>query len=200
MEPITATHQTPDPAAASHTVAAIPRSNVRSGPGDLECRPLGPDDAPLIVDALEALSDRSRRMRFASPTPRLSDRLLRHLCAIDGRRHIAWGFLSDGRLVAMGRLVRFNDEPEAADVSLTVTDGWQGRGLGPALLHRLAEQARDVGVERFSFTVSGDNRPAQKLLERLGVRLRYQSGLGEGSLPVASLLEPAVPADLPDAA
>ena len=169
---------------ATPTVASLPSP---TGGETLEFRALGPEDGELVAEVLEGLSARSRQMRFASPMPRIDRRVLRYLCAIDGERHVAWGAFNGDRMVAMGRFVRFADDRTTAEASLTVTDGWQRRGLGPALLHRLAEEARELGVERFAFTVSGDNRPAQKLLERLGVKLRYQSGLGEGSLPVAVL-------------
>jgi GNAT superfamily N-acetyltransferase len=163
-------------------------------------RPLGPADGLLVADALEGLSARSRQMRFAAPMPTLSDRLVRYLSAPDGRRHVAWGAFAGGRLAAMGRFVRLADDPTNAEVALTVTDRWQGRGLGPTLLRRLAEAASELGVERFAFTVSGDNRPAQKMLGRLGVVLRYSSGLGEGFLPVTALLATATDPALRDAA
>jgi GNAT superfamily N-acetyltransferase len=163
-------------------------------------RPLGPADGLLVADALEGLSARSRQMRFAASMPTLPDRLVRYLSTPDGRRHVAWGVFAGGRLAAMGRFVRLADDPSTAEVALTVTDRWQGRGLGPALLRRLAGSARELGVERFAFTVSGDNRPAQKMLGRLGVVLRYSSGLGEGFLPVTALLATATAPALRDAA
>ena len=170
-------------------IQSFPAAPTRTEAASLDVRPLGPADGALVADALEGLSARSRQMRFAAPMPTLPDRLVRYLGAPDGRRHVALGVFAGGRLAAMGRFVRLADDPTTAEVALTVTDRWQGRGLGPTLLRRLAGSARELGVERFAFTVSGDNRPAQKMLGRLGVALRYASGLGEGFLPVAALLE-----------
>ena len=172
----------------------------RNEAATLRFRPLGPADAELVGDALEGLSARSRQMRFAAPMPTLAGHLVRYLSTPDGRRHVAWGVLSGDRLAAMGRFVRLADDPGTAEVALTVTDCWQGRGLGPALLRRLAGAARELGVERFAFTVSGDNRPAQKMLGRLGVVLRYSSGLGEGFLAVTALLDTTSAPALADAA
>jgi len=155
---------------------------------DPTIRPLGPDDRELIADAIEQLSPRSRRMRFASPMPRIPERLLRHLCSVDGRDHIAWGVFVGHRLIAVGRFVRFANDPATADVAVEVGDDWQRQGLGPRLIDLLAYSAREVGVERFSFAVSGDNRPAQKMLARFGVDLHYTAGLGEGRIPVVDLL------------
>jgi RimJ/RimL family protein N-acetyltransferase len=127
-------------------------------------------------------------MRFAAATPRLEPKVLDALCAIDGDRHVAWGALDGRRLTAMGRYVRFSRDSGTADVSITVADSWQGRGLGTEMLTLLARTAADRGIERLSFTVLGDNRAAQRLLRRFAVRLRFSAGLGEAVAPVLDLL------------
>ncbi|NUS65577.1 MAG: GNAT family N-acetyltransferase, partial [Saccharothrix sp.] len=48
------------------------------------------------------------------------------------------------RVVAMGQLIPMST-PESAEVSLLVEDGWQGRGVGTALLAALAGTARADG-------------------------------------------------------
>jgi GNAT superfamily N-acetyltransferase len=45
-----------------------------------------------------------------------------------------------------------------------VADPWQGRGVGTALVERLAARARASGIERFSALILVGNEPARRLL------------------------------------
>jgi GNAT superfamily N-acetyltransferase len=47
-------------------------------------------------------------------------------------------------VVALGQLIR-TSTPDSAEVSLLVEDAWQGRGVGTALLRRLASAGRAAG-------------------------------------------------------
>lgn len=181
------------------SAAISPALCVAPGPqGDHGWRPLTAADRPHVEALLEGLSERSRTMRFASPMPTVDPRVVRYLCAVDGDRHVAWGAFEHGRLVAMGRYVRLTHDPGCADVAFTVADDAQGRGLGSSLMATLARAADGAGVERFSFTALGDNRPVQRLLARFGVILRYSAGLGEATVGVAELVERCAARSEPD--
>ena len=39
-----------------------------------------------------------------------------------------------GTIVAVGRFMRYHDEPDTAEAAFVVADAWQGHGIGPALL------------------------------------------------------------------
>lgn len=131
--------------------------------------PLGPDDAPLLAEAFARLSEESRRLRFLGPKPRLTDAELRYLTEIDGHNHVALCAIDPAteRGVAIGRFVRDQQDRTRAEVAITVTDDWQGRGLGKLLLARLADCAREEGVHSFTALVSTDNRNMRRLLERI---------------------------------
>ena len=73
-------------------------------------------------------------------------------------------------------------------MALTVADVYQHQGLGQLLLERLARVAGAHGVEWFSFSVLGDNRAMQRLLERHGVWLHFEAGQGEALVPAAHFL------------
>jgi GNAT superfamily N-acetyltransferase len=128
-----------------------------------------PEDAPMLADAFARLSEESRRLRFLGPKPTLSSSELRYLTEVDGHRHEALSAIdpATARGVAIGRWVRDPERPERAEVAITVADDWQRRGLGRLLLERLAERARDEGVESFTALVSHDNRNMQGLLEHI---------------------------------
>ena len=48
--------------------------------------------------------------------------------------------------MGVARFIRLADEPEVAEVAVTVIDAWQRRGLGTLLLEHLTDQARSQGI------------------------------------------------------
>jgi RimJ/RimL family protein N-acetyltransferase len=53
---------------------------------------------------------------------------------------------------------------------VTIAEGWQGRGVGTAMLGALAAHLRDRGVTRIDTACHRDNRAAWRFYERLGFR------------------------------
>ncbi len=137
-----------------------------------ELRLVRPEDAGLLRDGFERLSERSRFQRFTSPKPRLPEEELRYLLNVDGERHLAIGAVTwspAGREVGLGvaRFIRLAHAPEIAEVAITVVDDYQGKGLGRILLDRLVGAARERGVERFEFRVLAGNMPMYRLVRAL---------------------------------
>ena len=64
------------------------------------------------------------------------------------------------------------DDPDAAEVAVTVVDDWQGRGLGTELLSQLTDRARQEGIRRFTALVAADNAAVVGLLHELGAQVR----------------------------
>src|SRR3954454_23750113 len=91
-------------------------------------RPIVPDDKPLLVAGLRALSPQSAMKRFLTPKVSFSAAELRYLTEVDQHDHIAYVVLEDGLLVAVARCVRTG--PDVADVAVVIGDHWQGQGLG----------------------------------------------------------------------
>lgn len=158
------TRGAPDPAAA-HVV-------LRDGtPGMVW--PLLPEDREGLRVAYERLSDRSKFHRFLSDVRTLSEPLLRLLVdSVDGVEHVALLLVAlpeDGaeETVGVGRIVRHPESPSAADVAVTVGDGWQGRGVATALLAELVRR-RPPGVRRILTNVATDNPASVAMLARLG--------------------------------
>ena len=164
-------------------------------------REAGPSDVPL-VDALHArCSPASRRARFLSPTPRLDPDQLHALVDPAGGRSVlaltrdggsAVG-LADLRLVEPGVEpgVEPTVEPAAATPSATfgvlVEDTWQHRGLGTALVRRVAETAVELGMGELTGTVPADEVRITRLLRRAG--LRPTAVLADGTLQLNVPLE-----------
>ncbi len=70
----------------------------------------------------------------------------------------------------MGRLSRQRDAKEA-EFAVLVTDQYQKHGLGTALLGRMLEVARAEGLCRLTAGILMDNRPMQRICEKLDFRL-----------------------------
>jgi RimJ/RimL family protein N-acetyltransferase len=146
-------------------------------------RPIRADDKGLLQEGLRRLSDESVQRRFLSPKRSFSRAELRYLTEVDSRDHVAlvaedpaW---PERRLIAVGRFVRLQDDGDAAEVAVTVSDEWQGRGLGSILGKHLAHSARNRGIRRFTATMSSQNVPAHRLMARLTEHLE-QHHVGGG--------------------
>jgi len=134
-------------------------------------RPIRPEDKGMLADGLRRLSPESAQRRFLTPKRSFSRTELRYLTEVDGRNHVA--LVAENpcypvrRLIAVGRFVIDQANPDAAEIAVTVADEWQGRGLGSVLGKHLAHLARNREVKRFTATMSSSNRPAHRLMEKL---------------------------------
>ena len=147
-------------------------------------------DAPLLADGFARLSPQSRRMRFLGTKTTLSAAELRYFTEVDHHDHEAIGALSaaDGRGVGIARYVRDADDPQEAEIAVTIVDDWQGRGLGTELLSRLSDRARQAGIYRFTALVAAENAAMAGLLRKMGACL---AGRGPGTVEYEVALAPA---------
>ncbi len=140
-------------------------------------RPIEPGDRDAVTEAFERLSPEFRYRRFFSPIRVLTELMLTHFTAVDHHHHEALVALDDaGAVVAVARFIRSTEEPEVAEMAVTVVDAWQGRGLGRVILERLVVRARQEGVGCFSATVLGDNPRALRVIQGLGESSRSRDG------------------------
>lgn len=145
-------------------------------------------DAPLLADGFTRLSARSRQMRFLGRKDALSAADLRYLTDVDHHHHEALGALdqADGRGVGIARYVRDAQDPQAAEIALTIVDDWQGRGLGTELLAQLSDRGRQEGIRRFIALVAYDNAAVAGLLRNVGADLvRREPGTAEYEITLA---------------
>jgi RimJ/RimL family protein N-acetyltransferase len=112
-------------------------------------------------------------MRFLMTKKELSGAELRYFTDVDHHDHEALGAVSqaDGRGVGIARYVRHADDPNAAEIAVTIVDDWQGRGLGTELLTRLSARARSEGIHCFTALVAEDNMAMSRLLRNMSASL-----------------------------
>ena len=80
---------------------------------------LQPGDRAAVVEVFEGLSERSRRLRFHGPKPRLPEREVEALADVGraGREAVGAIDLVTGEVVGIARFVRDEDDPSAAEVA-----------------------------------------------------------------------------------
>lgn len=135
--------------------------------------PLLPANREALQQEYEHLSSKTRFGRFLTAVPELSDAMLDRLVDdVDGVDHVALVLLvvtEDGTELPLGlaRIIRYPDDPTAADVAVTVVDEQQGRGVATALLEVLMRR-RPKGVERIDTVINASNAASLAMLRRLG--------------------------------
>jgi RimJ/RimL family protein N-acetyltransferase len=154
-------------------------------------RPIRRTDKRLLAEGMECLSDETRRLRFLTAKPRLSNAELRYFTEIDHHDHIALVAVpaeAPETIIGVARAVRFEHDGELAEFAIVVGDHFQGRGLGRLLADRLVDAAQAEGVRRFTATVLGENARAIALVRSIARRLTWddQGAAREFTLDIAA--------------
>jgi RimJ/RimL family protein N-acetyltransferase len=134
-------------------------------------RPIAPEDKALLVCGLRNLSPETAYRRFLSPKVSFSAAELKYLTEVDGHDHIAYVAVDGDTLIGVGRVVRVSED--TADMAIVVGDPWQGLGLGRYLVKLLTEKAAAAGVTRIAGTMLADNKPAFRLMKRVGTGFEH---------------------------
>jgi RimJ/RimL family protein N-acetyltransferase len=129
-----------------------------------------PSDKAAFVTGLGQLSESSRYQRFMAPKTGFSDSELAFLTEVDGENHLAIvaglekpGAEPEG--IGVARIVRLEDDPETAEIGITVVDAWQCRGIGRLLLERIVAAGAERGIRRIRAQVMADNSQVMALLK-----------------------------------
>ena len=139
-------------------------------------RPLRSGDVDTVRAVFERLGEDSRRRRFNGWKPRLGEKELRWLAAVDSRHHALVAYVDgDSRPVAIARLVRSGS---SAEIAFEVADEYQQRGIGTALTTELLADACAAGITEITALVSSDNPAALALLRRAlsALDIRFEGG------------------------
>jgi GNAT superfamily N-acetyltransferase len=137
-------------------------------------RPLRNGETEVVQAVFDRLGPRSRQLRFGGAKNVLLPAELAELARIDGDHHVLVASLDRGP-IGIARLVR---DGSVAEVAFAVADEWQQRGVGKALIDRLACDARAAGIAELRATMHADNRASLALMRRAteGLRVRYTTG------------------------
>ena len=138
-------------------------------------RPMKPEDEPLVSDFLGKCSEETIYFRYFKLIKKWTHEMLIRFTQNDYDRELglmAIG-LPPGPEVMMGvsRMVMAADR-STAEFAVIVADPWQGKGLGPKLVERITEIAREQGVKLLTGDVLAQNQPMLEMVKRLGFVLK----------------------------
>ena len=172
------------------TTAASPEHLVsdvvlRDG-STVRIRPARPSDETSVEDYLIGLSPETRRLRFWSPAIDVRA-LARKIVDIDFDDHLTLLVLQggdEGRMIGGAQYIRA--EGGRAEVSVSVTDEFQGRGIGSILIGQLAQAAADHGITMFVADVLPENHAMINVFRSSGfpVSIRATPGAIEVEFPI----------------
>jgi GNAT superfamily N-acetyltransferase len=133
-----------------------------------------PSDGLLVRSFLERLSPETRALRFLTPTPAVTDTLVRHFTFYEPRERL---ILAATMLVGGSeRIVGLADAAflgtGLAEIGIVVGDESRGQGLGKMLSEAVASVAMQHGATRLKAEMLDGNTPMLRLLERLGRTVR----------------------------
>ena len=145
-------------------------------------RPIRPEDEPLLVAFHGTLSERTVALRYFHAmklSTRVAHERLTRICFVDYDREMVLvaerqSPEADGgrEIVGVGRLSKLRGTGDA-EFALLISDGFQKRGLGTALLARLIGIARDEGIRRIIGSILPENLGMRRLCEKLGFRMSH---------------------------
>ncbi|HMV54509.1 MAG TPA: GNAT family N-acetyltransferase [Rhodocyclaceae bacterium] len=140
----------------------------------LTIRPIRAEDAEMEQDFIRGLSEHTRYLRFMSTITELPPHKLRDFTDIDYDHHMALvATRRDGEQEIQLGVARYavgerGDSTDECEFAVTVTDDWQGRGVGTHLMLALIEAARKRGLRRMAGIVLATNQRMLELARKLG--------------------------------
>jgi acetyltransferase len=143
-------------------------------------RPMKPEDEPLVYDFLHhKCSENTLYFRYFKLIRKFTHEMLIRFTQNDYDREI--GLMAIGQppgpevMMGVSRLV-MDPERETAEFAVIVGDPYQGKGLGPKLVERIIDIAREQGVKLLTGEVLAENQPMLELVKRLGFSLKREEG------------------------
>jgi len=144
----------------------------------LRVRAIRPDDKKRLEELFYRLSPRTRYLRFQYAKSYISPEELAYFTEIQPPQRCAYvATMGEGeheRIVGVGRYDMLPDEGKRAEVAFVVEDNIQVRGMGTALLERLAATARRYRISRFVAQVLPENTTMLEVFDESGFTVNKQ--------------------------
>ncbi|HXZ16703.1 MAG TPA: GNAT family N-acetyltransferase [Roseiarcus sp.] len=137
----------------------------------VEIRALRPDDRDGLHAAVMRCTRQTIYHRFFTVIHKFSERDAHFFLEVDFVKHVALAAVASesGRSTIIGSCRYVVVAPGRAEVAFLVIDDYQRKGLGGALLRRLAAIGREAGLSEFVAEVLAENAPMLKVFERSGL-------------------------------
>lgn len=143
--------------------------------GMMRLRLVREDDRAGILRAFEQLSTETRVQRWFYPKMRFSEQEIAAILSPLDDEHgaiVALEIDPDAKsrdtreksVIGMARFVRSKEDPDAAEIAITLADDWQGLGIGRILLHRLVAMISERGIGWIDGRLQAENQRMKHLL------------------------------------
>ena len=140
----------------------------------IQLRPIHPDDAEACLKLFQRDSDRNKLLQSGHSHGLTDAESIKRFCTIDYITTLALvaEVLRDGSkdIVGIGRYYRLPGK-NSAEVFVLTDEKYQGKGLGTAIIEKLAAAARSQGISLFEADVQVENEPALSLLNGFGFHI-----------------------------
>jgi GNAT superfamily N-acetyltransferase len=137
----------------------------------VEIRAQRPQDREGMHAAIARISSESLHRRFFAVRREFSEKETDYFLDIDFVNHVALVVVANEAgqptIVGGGRYVVV--EPGQAEVAFAIIDGYQGLGIGSALMRHLATLGREAGLREVIAEVLSENVPMLNVFERSGL-------------------------------
>lgn len=145
-----------------------------AGIGNVQLRPIRPEDEHLFADFLARVTPDDIRLRLLSPVRHLSHQFIARLTQIDYAREMAFVAITPGpgggELLGVVRLVADPDY-RRAEYAVLVRSDLKGRGLGWTLMQHLITYARAEGLAELFGSVLTENSTMLAMCRELGFHI-----------------------------
>ena len=139
-------------------------------------RPVLPEDEPAVQQAVHNTPAEDLRLRFFQPIKELSHTMAARLTQLDYDREMALAMTepgTPGKANILG-VVRIMMDPDMqkAEYAIIMNRGMKGQGLGPLMMRRIIDYARQRGIREIYGEVLRENRAMLKLNRALGFKVK----------------------------
>ena len=162
----------------------------------VDVRPVVPDDAAELGEAIRTADPETLRRRFLGGPPPVTPALLEYLTVLDYRTRFA--LVARDRVTGRGvGIARYEylgdgdgDGDGVAEVAVAVDPGWRRVGLATTLVHLLGEAALARGISAFTAYALADNRPVAALVADAGGASFIADGITQLEVALAGATTP----------
>lgn len=151
---------------------------------DREIQRVRQDAQGDFLQHLLRLSDYQRRMRFNGS---VSDDLIRSYCGGSrGVHSVLLGYFVGGHMRGAGELILVSDiaPRRSCEIAVSVEEGYEGRGIGTALLQRMLVLASNRRIRAMHVYWLHGNKRMEQLAVKFGATLATDGYQVEARIPV----------------
>ncbi|MER7980139.1 GNAT family N-acetyltransferase [Streptomyces sp. NPDC095817] len=128
-----------------------------------------PGDHESLHGLYEEMSPDNLRLRFFAASRRSAEMAADRACATPRPGYASLLAEAQGQVVGLAEY-ETGEDPDTAEISISVADGLHHRGVGTLLVEHLVSAARAAGIREFTADALSENHEVLRLFADLGLR------------------------------